>query len=643
MTKKIHLSKNDFFRVVLTDTLPYEVPFILTNEGFYTSLLDGFINSDPILKSIFNQNSNNTKPFVYKILKDSSSDRDLYLIHPSKQIEMCLFYSKYNQLISSLCTKSSYSLRFPYKVASSYYINEFNEYDYQQYLKDEGVNIDSPKYASTFFEYKEFGFLYKFYDSYHFHRLEKKFNKLFKFDVAKCFSSISTYQLAKSLRDLESYNLSRDTHNFENEFERTMNEINYGDNHGIVVGPEFSRIFAEIVLQSIDVDIKNTLKSSPYNIHENVHYGIKRYVDDFFLFYNDDRVKDKIFNVVKNKLAYYKLYINDSKNETVSVPFITGVTIAKQKYKALLEEFFGKFKLDGDDKGISSPMNRYFQISNNLITRIKGIVYENGISYSSVSGYFFTLARIKVSEISANVDFFKDDAVQCDKIASYLIIILEVAFFFYSMDLRVRSTYLISQIIILINKISNKLGLDNYSYVKKKIYDEAYLAIKISKNKNTLRDIECLNLLIAIRDIDLDYQLEPEFIKDFLIDNETSNYFTLMTCLFYIQNKKDYLPLRSEVVTKIIERLNKSRSGWFNDSESVHIVFDALSCPYLTPLMKLKIAKSAFLSASLNDNDIECLVKKISSRNWFIDWQTPSQGSIERLLMKKELKATYGS
>ena len=30
----------------------------------------------------------------------------------------------------------------------------------------------------------------------------------------------------------------------------------HGNTHGIVIGPEFSRIFAEILLQSIDVAIK---------------------------------------------------------------------------------------------------------------------------------------------------------------------------------------------------------------------------------------------------------------------------------------------------------------------------------------------------------------------------------------------------
>lgn len=34
----VNLRKSDFHRVLLTDVLPYELPFILTNEGFYSYL-----------------------------------------------------------------------------------------------------------------------------------------------------------------------------------------------------------------------------------------------------------------------------------------------------------------------------------------------------------------------------------------------------------------------------------------------------------------------------------------------------------------------------------------------------------------------------------------------------------------------------
>nr|WP_206076632.1 antiviral reverse transcriptase Drt3b [Pseudoalteromonas rubra] len=589
---------------------------------------------------------------MYKITKDSNSERTLYLPHPAIQLKVCNLYRDYNQLITHLCNRSSFSLRYPSKIADSYYAKtDSSDFDPSEKFKDEGAAIDGdidPVYASTFFEYKDVGFLYKFYDSYQFHRIEKKFNKLFKFDIAKCFPSISTFQLSKSIRELESYIKSKNHHSFENLFERLMTDANLGEHHGIVVGPEFSRIFSEILLQSIDCEVKNKLEIE-HKLFENKDYVVKRYVDDYFLFHNNEHVRQLVYRTITEELENYKLYCNESKNQSFGVPFITGVTIAKQQYKHLIQNIFNKFdRIDKEKKimGVISPMNRYYQISNQLITDIKCIVFNNGISYSSITGYYFTLARVKVSEIEEHISDFKDDKNQCERMTNFLLIIIELSFFVYSMDFRVRSTYLISQIIIIINKIANSLGKYNSEIIKKKIYDESYLAIKSSINKNTMRDIECLNLLIAIRDIDISYQLSKDVLETIVnLDiKDKTNYFSLMTSLFYVQDKRAYSSTRTKVVNCILEKFNREYFTVKNDSELIHIFFDSLSCPYLTRKMKAQIADRALSRiCKLNEGDIDEIVDQISKQNWFIDWDISSSESIERLLTKKELKSPYGS
>lgn len=650
---KITLSKRDFHRVLLTDVLPYEVPFILTNEGFYNvSKRPPKLIDCHILNSIIFKNNSETRPLSYKITKDSSSERTLFLPHPAIQIKVCNLYKDYNQLITHLCNRSSFSLRYPSKIAHSYYTkSEPSNSDPSEKLKDEGVTIDGdlePIYASTFFEYKDVSFLYKFYDSYQFHRIEKKFDKLFKFDIAKCFSSITTFQLSKSIRDIESYINSKNHHSFENVFERLMNDANLGDSHGIIVGPEFSRIFSEILLQSIDCEIKNKLKEQS-SIFENSDYVIKRYVDDYFLFYNDESVRNLVYKTTIEELESYKLYCNESKNQYFDVPFITGVTIAKQQYKNLINNLFDKFGYIDEEKttmGIRTPMNRYYQISNQLITDIKCIVFNNKISYSSITGYYFTLARIKISEIEEHISDIMSNEEQCNKLTNFLLIIIELSFFVHSMDFRVRSTYLISQIVIIINKTASFLGKNNSELIKKKIYDESYLSIKTSIKKNTMRDIESLNLLIAIRDIDISYQLSKDVLEKIInLDNsEKTNYFSLMTSLFYVQEKKTYASTRTKIVNCIIDKFSNNYFTVKNDSELAHILFDSLSCPYLTKKMKLRIAEQALSRLyKLNGEEIESIVDQISEQNWFIDWDISSSQSIERLLMKKELKSPYGS
>ena len=74
-------------------------------------------------------------------------------------------------------------------------------------------------------------------------------------------------------------------------------------------------VFAEILLQSIDVKIKKRLKNLTPSIVESSDYVIKRYVDDYFLFYNDEGVRRVIYDTVIDELAEYKLFCNESKNK----------------------------------------------------------------------------------------------------------------------------------------------------------------------------------------------------------------------------------------------------------------------------------------------------------------------------------------
>ncbi len=243
MKSKIHLEKKDFYRALLTDVLPYEVPFILTNEGFYKNLkfstLDS--NSKKILDKFLFNSKRNTDPFVFKISKDETNFRNLYLVHPSEQIKISNLYKNYYQLISHLCNRSTFSLRYPTSIAKSFYINSSEDTTNHIY-KDEDIELEkdnNPQYASTYFIYKDISFLYKFYDSYKFHRIEKKFSKLLKFDIAKCFDSISTFQLPRSININYGFDSNSNIHSFEHLFSSIMNSAYNGNTHGIVIGPEF--------------------------------------------------------------------------------------------------------------------------------------------------------------------------------------------------------------------------------------------------------------------------------------------------------------------------------------------------------------------------------------------------------------------
>lgn len=74
-----------------------------------------------------------------------------------------------------------------------------------------------------------------------------------------------------------------DTKDFKNTniyttIDRILQNINARTSNGIVVGPEFSRMIAEILLQAIDRTVYSKLLNSGKAVGEN--YNVYRFVDD---------------------------------------------------------------------------------------------------------------------------------------------------------------------------------------------------------------------------------------------------------------------------------------------------------------------------------------------------------------------------
>lgn len=651
LSRYIKLIKNDFNRVLLTDVLPYELPFIFTNEGFYHALNSGVIKESEFLKRVFLKKSDN-KPYEYYIKKDKESDRKLYLIHPANQIEFTELYKKYSTLITHLCSRSSYSLRAANSIASLYY--ERSQAKPHDKYKDEGVEGDieesSPKYASSFFKYKKYDFLYKFYDSYEFHRIEKKFHSLFKLDISKCFDSISTSMLVNSLRTEERAKHAQKQNNFENFFSSSLERANYGRNHGIVIGPEFSRIFAEIILQSIDINIKNTLIENGYE--EGSDYVIKRYVDDYFLFYNKEKIKNDILIIIKKSLEKFKLYCNESKYLQYNTPIITSVTSAKIKIQERLETLFDIFDYEPSinrENDNSSPhhnisiinnLSRHDLRANRAIRDIKCLVKDSDVDFNSITGYFFTLIKIKTSAIDREYTE-TDNEIQQERLCRFILIILELSFFIYSMDLRVRSTYLLSQIIIISHKLSNKLKFEKRERILKKISDESNSILNFFIKNRPVHNLEILNLIITLGVFFDTNKLPQNKLQELIgLNDKSGRYFELMVGLFYIKNDKSYSKVKIKIISFIKEILSNRNS--FSDSELTHLFFDTIACPYISKKHKIEIIIVMLKSNNQPADNVDDIFNIISTRSWFIEWKN-EEAIIEKLLLKKELRTPYGN
>jgi hypothetical protein len=210
MSKRKHIKGNlrrsDFIRAVITDTAPYEIPLIISNDGFYRNLVERSSASPPLAdiieKLIGSASDKYTIPYRYKISKDTKSSRQLSLLHPSNQFKICHFYQKFETLITYYCSKGSFSIRRPYKTGSTFFFKSpFADANKYKNNRVDTSELDLfARNPASFFSYDGVDRLYKFFISDDYGQLEKKYPNMLLMDVSKCFSSVYTHSIAWALK-----------------------------------------------------------------------------------------------------------------------------------------------------------------------------------------------------------------------------------------------------------------------------------------------------------------------------------------------------------------------------------------------------------------------------------------------------------
>lgn len=435
-------------RVVLSDILPYEVPPFFSNRHFYNFLVKNKVDINEEVRTIkftkddagvlkrliqilfgieknatyvsdtnfdyfkFNDTAFEkvflTIPFKFKITHKDNDYRELTVIHPINQLYLVGFYDKYKNTILYNAKLSRFSLRKPSKVSSlKYYKDNTNKKKKSKNHDIEIIETTDKEYTSlkTFFSYQKYSNIYEFYDSYEYQRAEKRFDNLMKFDVSRCFDSIYTHTLSWALsnKKIVKDNLGTNKDSFGGKFDRVMQQMNYNETNGIVIGPEFSRIFAEIILQRIDKNVEKELYQKGYKFKED--YDVYRYVDDFFVFYNDDKIKSEILNLYKIKLQEYNLFFNDSKTKILTKPIITNITVAKEEIRKLIEHSM-IFQLY--DSEIKNQMGLKYYKAKDIITNYKAILVKTETSYKDLQNYFLAIIFNKLKSLIKKIQDEQD-------------------------------------------------------------------------------------------------------------------------------------------------------------------------------------------------------------------------------------------
>ena len=634
---------------LLSDVLPYEVPLTFTNRHFYDFVVsngieykDGEIcwnSGDRTLDLIVplllgakipaasgelsgGDSGDAVKsfkikgfliPFSYKILHKEREHRELSIPHPRSQLQLAELYDSCKELILYYCSLSPFSIRQPRKVSK--YIYHKDRVHYER-LSDDGPGVEEygKEYENlrSFFVYRDYSNVHKFFESYRHHRCEKKYNGLSILDVSKCFDSIYTHSLGWALlgkqrvKDVLARRNGRGAvdSTFAGRFDKFMQEVNYGETNGIIIGPEFSRIFAELVLQSVDRAVVERLEE--HGLRHKSDYEIFRYVDDYFVFFDCSRTREKILEALQACLKEYKLYINFSKEKNYEKPIITEISMAKKRIAILLGEALvyelgeagngqeGKKDPQADGKPVRRGDIRIDSTS--FITRFKTIVKECDVEYKSILNYSFAIIERRCERILKDYSRTSEDGrSERRKLVKAIIAVLEFTFFFYSVSPRVSTTVKLCRILRMFISFMKAPGVDKdlRDLVFKRIYDDTSFVLK--KNRTSrYTQVETLYLLVVLSELGRDYWLEQDVLADYFNiyrDGENGNtlkaryelnYFSFTVMLFYMKEKKRYGELRHFAEKEIIARFRNGQGSLRKDAELIMLLFDTVSCPYVS-------------------------------------------------------------
>lgn len=675
--KKVKLSYSKE-RVLFSDVLPYECPIIFSNRYLYrflakylwvgkkqkidnitwntlkqskrlnekdanafAALLFGCYEQGEPISDLKHKNNALFYPYHFNIAHKPNKNRTLSVIHPYNQWQVVDFYEQYKYSILYLCNQSKYSLRKPHKVAQYFYYRDRLHRKLLGHQSDK-VELFFNEYENlkTYFSYKKYSNIYKFYEDYRYQRAEKKFKHLIKFDLQSCFDSIYTHTIswataggADKVKVLPGYHGSW----LGDAFDNLMQSVNARETNGIVIGPEFSRIFAEIILQYIDQKVEQELLKE--KLCQKSNYECYRYVDDYFLFYNDEQDRSLFMESLTKWLKEFKLQISPSKTEEFERPFITKVTIAKQRIEHLFSDIFSiplweevesnldvekeddteDENSDKDREILDKKLNIYLP-ANRVNAQIKAIVRECGIEYRDIANYLlekmsqrldaflnrYEMGFKKYERLMYKENTNKDEVellaqgVQ-RKLTSFLVSLIDVAFFVFNSNRQVNTTLKLQKTMNAIVIYAKRHGdfktnpevrfqTISKDVIFKKIQDEIALVLATTdSHRYTLH--ESLYLLILAKELGSAYLFAPEVIQSFIKKSELQyNLFACIILMYYYANHKCYnkqkIALKDEILKKyrLVAEVERKRN-----SELTILTADMMTCPFVDDEYKLKL------------------------------------------------------
>lgn len=437
------------------------------------------------------------QPLRYGVSNGSGKHRVLSLMHPRMLVEFAYLFEEYADAILYYCNRSKFSLRHP--VAKAKLVAKIDDpiADSRTGFKVR-ARILEDSHVPSMFKNERFNNISAFYDSAEFRACERKYTHLMKADISKCFDSIYTHSISWAIHGINTSKQmlgAKAEKSVGGKLDKYFQRSNYNETNGICIGPETSRIFAEIILQEVDVMVARGLEYPPHSLVWGKDYEVFRYVDDYFIFASSELIAERVLATIKAKLAEYKLHVNEAKTKSLELPLISSLSIAKAIVRSAFVEQQVESILDDGVPGLELAFS-----AEATIHFFKRALLETGEEFENLSSYFLHSLEERSQEVASlvlkhlhllqqNEDESGIKELSFESL-QYFSEIVDVALFAYSGAPTPNQSVKLCRIIILASNVFEHLGvpLINRSLFMDKIRKE------IVAQLNSIRDVRSFGI-----------------------------------------------------------------------------------------------------------------------------------------------------
>lgn len=624
MGKRNNIERNKI-DYLLTDVMPVEVSELFSYGKFYEFLLEHKKELKLIIDDLqktkasgnklpFENGSWASTPLKYNILKGIDGIREINLVQPISAINIFVFIECYQkELLSFLDNNHCFSLRYHRKNNDLFYKRRSNKVT--EYFTKTSKKVDKGIIQQTgvYFKIYKFNSVSSFANSRLWQQCNFKYRYFAKVDYKSCFNSIYTHAYKWIIERNTVDSKSAKNSNLFITIDRILQNINGKSSNGVIVGPEFSRMIAEILLQKIDNEILDNLQI--IGIHNINDYRIFRYVDDMYIFSNDSTIMDCIIKAIETTSQRYLLQLNEFKYYRAETPVVLNTWIEDTRVFAdkVSNLFYKKrelYELKQNDYLIKNGYISLDRLKNEFLLLMTKYTKDRRFIVSFV-----------LSTLLNNIGNKKDGYKLFDKNkTSRAYVFLDLAFYVYSFcPCFEHSQKMISMIVYFDDELNFKNDEKNHKKLQNLIRRYAFIY-----EKSNLNDICNWFIFFYDYNFSLLQHSEEMIVKKIYEENNPilwANY------LIYSRYNDNY---NKTVINKVEKVLNENISQMLKYEPLLQreywYVLVFCNCPYISEQTKQKLkAKVAEIKGKGNSscdiaNNLICEFLNTNQSNLFFYW-----------------------